>query len=240
MPSENQRGAGAEHNVDRLVYSRFFAGKTQGVFLDVGAARPDFLSVSELFRSQGWRVLAFEPNPEFAAMHRARGHEVYEIACGPENREDVEFSVADSKGSAYRGGNVSYESFSSLSLKEGYAKLLPPTVELRKIRVRMRRLDDVLAEAGISGVDVVSVDVEGWELEVLAGLDLARHRPSVLVIENFLDDPGYVRQLAERGYGLWQTLPPNQVFVRADLLKQRSFLDRLRDRVEAWRARRAS
>ena len=65
-----------EGGVDLLVKKRFFRDRSSGVFVDVGAARPDFLSMSATFRQSGWRVLAIEPNPEFCDMHRAAGHEV--------------------------------------------------------------------------------------------------------------------------------------------------------------------
>jgi hypothetical protein len=42
--------------VDRLVYERFFAGASDGVFVEVGAAGPEFLSMSAFYRELGWRV----------------------------------------------------------------------------------------------------------------------------------------------------------------------------------------
>jgi hypothetical protein len=51
----------------------------------------------------------------------------------------------------------------------------------------------------------------------------------VLIVENFLSDPAYVARLRELGYPLWRTLPPNQVFVRRDLLEARPWTTRLRD-----------
>jgi hypothetical protein len=50
----------AEGDVDRLVKQRFFPNQSIGVFIDIGAARPDYLSMSALYRLQGWQVLAIE------------------------------------------------------------------------------------------------------------------------------------------------------------------------------------
>jgi hypothetical protein len=47
----------------------------------------------------------------------------------------------------------------------------------------VRRLDALIAEAGLGTIDFLKIDVEGAEEEVLAGLDLDRIRPRVLVIE---------------------------------------------------------
>jgi Methyltransferase FkbM domain len=67
-------------------------------------------------------------------------------------------------------------------------------------------------------VDVVCVDVEGWELEVLSGFLFDVHRPKLLIVENLFLDPSYVGYFAQRGYALWKRLEPNDIFVRRDLL----------------------
>ena len=72
-----------------------------------------------------------------------------------------------------------------------------------------------------SGDELVTVDVEGWELEVLAGLDFERYRPKVLIIENLFCDEDYRRFMAERGYALWRIAFPNEVYVRTELLSRR-------------------
>ena len=55
----------AEHDIDIVVKNAFFAEFKPGVFVEVGAARPDYLSISESFRKQGWKIIAIEPNPKF-------------------------------------------------------------------------------------------------------------------------------------------------------------------------------
>jgi hypothetical protein len=44
-------------------------------------------------------------------------------------------------------------------------------------------LSRLIDEAGLDRIDFLKVDVEGAEADVLAGIDWARHRPSVLCIE---------------------------------------------------------
>ena len=90
----------AEGDVDRIVHQRFFSpGVSAGrVFVDVGAARPDFLSIGAYYRSLGWRVIGIEANPEFCKLHRDRGHEIYQYACGQHDEDDVDFTVVDSHG----------------------------------------------------------------------------------------------------------------------------------------------
>lgn len=206
---------GAEGRVDELVRARFFAEHDSGVLVEVGAAHPEYLSISALYRDMGWSVLGVEPNPEFCELHRARGHDVVQYACGDHDEDDVDFSVVDSQGTAYKGGQVSYESFSSLAIKDSYAKLMDSQLRVRNIKVNLRRLDTILREhtPDLDWISILAVDVEGWELEVLDGLDFERFAPRVLIIENLFAEDRYRAYMRGKGYALWRYIEPNDVYV---------------------------
>jgi FkbM family methyltransferase len=207
----------AEGDVDQYVRRKFFRTQNTGTFVDVGAANPNYLSVSALYRTLGWTVIAVEPNPVFAEMHRNLGHEVVQCACGDRDEDHVDFSIVDSHGTQYKNGNVSFESFSSLAIKDSY-KSLKPDLDVKKIKVKLRRLDTILAARTppVDHIDMLSVDVEGWELEVIAGLDLKKYKPKVMVIENLFNDDQYRRHLNRKGYLLWKFVAPNDIYVRSD------------------------
>jgi FkbM family methyltransferase len=229
----------AEGRVDELVRARFFPTAPTGVLVEVGAADPEYLSTSALYRDLGWTVLSVEPNPEFCQLHRARGHEVLQYACGDHDEDGVDFSVVDSGGAEYGGGKVSYESFSSIAIKDSYADLASSDLTVSKIKVDLRRLDTLLAEQipAIERIDLLSIDVEGWELEVLGGLDMDSFRPRVLIIENLFADDRYREYMRARGYELWRHVEPNDVYVAG---REIGTQDRIKRRVmplasHAWR-----
>lgn len=215
MSTKESQITTAEGNVDRIVHERFFpAANYVGVFVDVGAARPDYLSISAYYRNLGWRVIAIEPNPEFYEMHRLRGHEVYPFACGDRNEDDVDFVLVNSHGTKYNDGEVSFESFSSLAIKDSYAAL-KPDLDTTTIKTKLRRLSTLFQQdiPDVNQIDILSADVEGWELEVLAGLDPSSPRPRVMIIENLFDDEGYRSFLEKRDYLLWKKIAPNEIYV---------------------------
>ena len=224
--------------MDRLVVSRFFRDSSGGVLVEVGAARPDFLSVGASFRQRGWTVISVEPNPEFCELHRAAGNHVLQYACGDHDEDGVEFSVVDSGGVSYRGDAVSYESFSSLAIKDRYAELVDSRLDVRKITVDLRRLDTLLAEHApeVRRIDLVAVDVEGWELEVLDGLDFERYAPRALIVENLFGDRRYRRYMRDRGYRLWRYVEPNDVYAPRDELRPG---DRVTGTISRLQARRS-
>jgi len=47
----------------------------------------------------------------------------------------------------------------------------------------VRRLATLIAEAQLTGIDFLKIDVEGAEAEVLAGVDFERQRPRVILLE---------------------------------------------------------
>lgn len=214
----------AEMDVDREVRDAFFLGKKEpGVFVEIGAARPDFLSISASFRRLGWKIIAVEANPDFCAAHRALGYRVYEYACSDVESDDAEFFIVDSLGADYLGGSVSFESFSSLGITDEYSDLhetVKDKTKTRSVSVKVRRLDTILAlhEPDIDHVDILAVDVEGWELNVMRGFSVAKYNPRVIVLENLFKKDEYMAYMQSVGYALWRHLEPNDVYVAVDLL----------------------
>ncbi len=216
-------GGIAEDNVDEIVLSTFFPNRKDGVLIEIGAAHPEYLSISAAFRKRGWKIIAVEPNPEFCSLHHARGFEVLEYACSEEDRDDVDFTVVDSHGVDYLGGKVSAESMSSLGVKDEFAELLSRRegrATTKTISVKVRKLDTILATHApdVSSVQVVCVDVEGWELSVMRGFSIGRYRPEIVILENLLKKKEYADFMSERGYKRWLPLGLNEVYVRNDLM----------------------
>ncbi len=123
------------------------------------------------------RVTTFEPTPENAASIERSAE-----ANGFHHVEVVTMAVSDRSGNAKlgvtleEGGRPSSTSALGSSANEG------------AIEVRTTTLDSFVGD-DVSRVDLVKIDVEGAELNVLAGMEkvLKRFRP-VLVIE-LNDDP---------------------------------------------------
>ena len=171
---------------DVLVWE-YFGARTNGFFLEAGANHPTKCSQTWLFELHGWKGILVEPiakNCELLRRHRP-GSRVFQCALGaPEQRGRVKFNVA-----------ADNDGLSGLVVNDGV------TVE-RVEEVELRTLDEVLAEAGNPKLDLVSLDVEGLELQVLRGFDLARHHPAILLVEDHLQNLSVHRHLVRNGYRL--------------------------------------
>jgi len=204
----------AEHDTDRIIRETFFPDFDRtGVMVEVGGGTPEFLSMSKHFKDSGWRTIVVEPNPAFVEQHRKMGNEVYQYACSFEDRSGVPFTVVSQQVEAY-GGIVTDHSFSSLEIKPGFAAHLPANATRKELIVDVRRLDGILADLGVAKVDLLSVDVEGWELEVLRGFDTNRIECPVIVLENFNHEPSYADYMRGIGYDLARKIEYNYVFTR--------------------------
>lgn len=140
--------------------------------LDVGAHHGLYtLLLSKKVGGTG-RVISFEPSPR--EYRRLEKH----LRFNRCSNVHVERSAA---------GNEAGEADLYLSdeFQDWYNSLRPPALpdSTSIVRVRVRRIDDVLAEQGISTVDFFKLDVEGGELEALHGATRLLHgdtRPAIL------------------------------------------------------------
>lgn len=193
----------AEHDTDKIIRQNYFQDYDyKGVIVEVGAATPGFISTTKHFKENGWRAIHIEPNPEFVKLHKQIENEVYEYACGEEDKDEVEFTVVSVKD-LVDDKNVSDHSYSSFYVKEEYQKLdvnFYNSLNKKVIKVSCRRLDTLIKEIGLEKIDILSIDTEGWEIEVMKGLTSIE--PELIILENLLHLESYNEYMKDRGYSL--------------------------------------
>lgn len=158
-----------------------------GTFIELGGndglqASNSFLLEQEL----GWRGILIEPIPELAA-EAARNRPSATVIC-----------AAASSSARCEVIPMHYEDLVS-KVASGANAVMVATTTLSTI------IDQV---AHGKAPDLLSIDVEGHELEVITGLDLERHRPKWILVEtdnpeavgNVLSDYKYVKQLSFHDY----------------------------------------
>jgi FkbM family methyltransferase len=187
----------AEENEQRLV--REFLGASPGFFVEVGAFHPFSGSQSWHLEQRGWAGVLVEPQPELAALlTRKRRASVFQFACSAPERHGTEMTL-------YVAGGTS-------SLER--SKMVAGARATDAISVRVRTLDDILLEAEAPPqVDLMSLDVEGHEIEVLRGFDLARWKPRLILLEDHIDNLSKHRFMTSKGYVLVRRTGLNNWYV---------------------------
>jgi FkbM family methyltransferase len=212
----NIKGFYAEFETDKIIRETYFSDfNYKGLIIEVGGADPEFLSMSKHFKDSGWRSIIVEPNPEFANKHRNLKNEIYEFACSFEDGES-EFTIVQQQV-----GDITYESFSSLSINEDYLKFTNFKLtesNSTKVKVKTIKLNTLFEELNLENIDILSIDTEGWELEVMKGFDTKKYNCKIIVVENFLKNPNYEKYFNDIGYSLSKQIEYNQIYIKNDLL----------------------
>ncbi|NWG24264.1 MAG: FkbM family methyltransferase [Pseudorhodoplanes sp.] len=177
----------------------FLSAEAPGYFVEVGANDPVKESQSWHLEQLGWAGVLIEPLPELAArLRETRKASVFEVACSSPQR-------AGSVMTLHIAG-----AYSSFDPRLSVTGVRPE----RTIQVPVRTLNDVLEEAGApSPIDLLSIDVEGHELEVLKGFDLARWQPRLILLEDHVTNLAKHHYMLRAGYRLMRRTGLNSWYV---------------------------
>jgi FkbM family methyltransferase len=161
----------SQNNEDVLLW-RALGHVQDGFYIDVGANDPVEHSVTKAFYDAGWRGINIEPLPAFhQAFEDQRPRDInLAIAAGNTEGSLTLYDVADVNGWASPEREVA----------EGHRAA---GHEVRELTVPVRTLASVCAEHVQGEIHFLKIDVEGFEGEVLRGMDFGRWRPWVLVVE---------------------------------------------------------
>lgn len=193
-----------------------------GVFVEVGAFDGYWQSNTYWFeRFRDWTGVLIEPIPQLADLARQERprSQIFEVALvGPEFPEP---SVRMRFGGTM---SILLSDPGQIDRALAHAERGAAIAEARSydIEVPTSTLSEVLDRAGLPQVDIMSLDVEGHEVEVLQGLDIARHAPRYILVEILDEETGKAP--------IYELLEPRYEFV--DRLSVRDHL--FRRRLAPW------
>lgn len=157
----------------------------QGVYVDIGANHPTYLSNTYLFYRRGWNGLCIEPSVTGSNLFKLLRSRDTLLALGigekPEQRDFYKFNPD------------TLSTFSSIEAKRYQSlghTLLGTTL------VRMEPLASVMTQYySNQQVHILSVDTEGYDLVVLQSNDWVHFRPWFVIVETV----EYERQYGRKG-----------------------------------------
>lgn len=194
-----------------LVLDEIFSGKSQGYYVDIGCYHPkQFSNTYKLFK-RGWKGINIDANPySIILFNRLR-------------KRDTNLNLAiarDEKEIEYFSWGLNSENTISPAQAKGVEKDKgkPWKVSRLKTKTLKQVLDDNLPDN--TNIDLLSIDVEGVDLEIIQSNDWQKYSPKVLLVESFLKDIDAVKSselylyLTKQGYLLTHWLNPTMVFQR--------------------------
>lgn len=172
--SDDDKDSYSQFGQDIFVLKKIFKNKNNGFFVDVGANHPILINNTYLLELNGWKGLSIEPQKHLKSLWpQARKTECLQCVIGPENKK-VDFIEGENNEhvlSGVRGFNKCEDDKKIISMDQ-------------------IRLSDVFQNKGIIDVDYLSIDVEGYEMNVLRSIDFSKVNIKLIGIEN---DIGFKR-----------------------------------------------
>ena len=169
------------HQIDRKLEK--YLPYRNGFFVEAGANDGYTQSNTYYFEKlQGWKGILIEGVPA-----------LYE-QCRTERANSIVFNCA-LVAANYDRPSVTMMYANLMSLVEGAQKsstadekhikqgMLVQDVETYQVCVPAKTLTSLLDEVHAIEIDLLSLDVEGYELNVLKGLDLTKYRPKFILVE---------------------------------------------------------
>ena len=165
----------SQHGEDFLL-NKIFGNKPNGYFVEVGCLDGIEYSNTYFFEKKGWKGACIEAHNVYINYLRANrpGSVVVHCAVGEADKDSVVF-YANKAGSLSTLDKNEEERW-----KKNYAEDFHGFEEQR---VAMRTLTSIFDDLGVKEIDFVSLDIEGYEVKALLGLNFKKYRPGVFVIE---------------------------------------------------------
>jgi len=169
-----------------FLYEKYFGQTDNGIFVEVGAYDGDYVSNTSCLADLGWKGHYIEPVPKYynkcINRHKQNRHtKVSNFAIGAYNGR-IQINVS---GPMSTIDKETEKVFKNLAWSKDH-------ISNQYIDVDQITLDSYLATNDVErSFDLLVIDVEGYEWEVLKGLDIQLWNPKMVIIELHDQNPDY-------------------------------------------------
>jgi FkbM family methyltransferase len=199
-------------HVDEVLRGYFPDYSYKGIFFDVGAFEPIRISNSHHFHQSGWEVYSFEANPAKIPLLEQHRQHVFNYAVADQDTDEplpFENVIINNEWTA---------SFSAIKVSDKYKEIFGWDDNLHRVEtilVKQKTLNTIIQQEipDLSHIDIMSLDIEGYELQCLNGLDLGKYPPKVIVLENADHNQDVKDHLGKNGYRLDKQVSYNEYYV---------------------------
>ena len=178
---------------EELVIRDFFQDREGGFFVDVGCAWPGKANNTYYLEEHlGWTGIGIDALDDYAsAWERLRPASKF-----------FSYLVTDHSGTIeafYKSESVG---LSSAVRKNADGKSFGGKLKVEEISTPTITLNELLTREGVDKIDLLAMDIEGFEMTALRGFDITRFAPDLVVVEG--KDPEVAAYFNEHGYEVIQ------------------------------------
>jgi len=192
-----------------LIIDKMFNGKKNGFYVDVGANNPYDCSNTARFYKKGWKGINIEPIPNNLSRFKK------------ERPLDINLNI----GIGTKEGSFDFYEFeedmlSTFSKNEAEEEIKKGKKLVKKHRIKIKKLSNILSKyAKNKEIDFLSIDTEGFDMEVLKSNDWKKFRPKTICIETAQRDGSdnselFLKFLSKFNYELFEKTRLNSIYRR--------------------------
>lgn len=193
-----------------MLLRRIFSNKKCGFYVDVGAHHPKRFSNTYYFYRKGWTGINIDPMPNVMKLFNKFRPKDINLEIGVAEKKDLIHYYMFTEPAL---NSLSAERANSIVLSNSAYK------QLRVIDIPVLPLCDVL-DKYIAGrnIDFMSIDVEGYDLQVLRSNDWNLYRPQYVLVEvigsnmSELSNDPIVKFMNAKKYSLFAKLKNTVIF----------------------------
>lgn len=155
-----------------MILAAIFCNEKKGFYIDVGANNPFIQSNTYYFYRNGWNGINIDALPE--SMNAFKKYRKRDI--------NLEYAINDEEEilDYYIFSPSYYNTLSNNNIEE--IKKIADFIGVKKVKTY--KLSDILDKYKISSsIEFMSVDVEGFDLNVLKSNNWIKYRPKIIIIE---------------------------------------------------------
>jgi len=194
---------------EKELVRQYFQHAENGFFVEVGANEPTSIASQTWHLERiGWTGILIEPIKElFQEIARKRPRSLaFNVACSSLDKVGHKVLKVPYVGDTTDTGKA------SLEVSIDHAEFARYRLE----HVDVVTLDSILERADVKKIDLLSIDVEGTELDVLNGFSIEKYKPRLILVEDKLVYLNKHRWLKKKGYRLIKRTGLNNWYVPRD------------------------
>lgn len=178
-------------------------------YLDIGAYDPTYSNNTYFFYLHGGHGVCVEPNPDmFRLIQKKRSKDVsLNVGISPTANTSADYYIMESK-------------FLNTFIKKEADRTKQKIEKI--LNIPLVTINSIMETYFPHGVDILSIDTEGYDLEILQSLDFKKFHPKIICVETLRYDVNDVLQkstgineyLMAHGYFLYADTRVNSIFIK--------------------------
>jgi len=219
----------SQYGQELFIYEQVFNKKPNGVFVEVGGNDPVLLNNTYALEKMGWSGIAFEPMDylrekwEIERIAKCYPYVIGDKEGWVEFNEVIEHDLESASPKRKKTGHGQ----GVMSSVAGYGRSLDKlgSFAINTVKKQMCTLENILHELEMQHIDVMFVDVEGFEFAVLSGIDFSKVSIGCICVEApiLCKETSRLRAiLVKKGYALIAHIGGDDIFLRNDLVLQKN------------------